>query len=77
VTVVEAHGGTLWRDLHERRLDAMLAADRLRLCQSAIPRSGRRSGGFVLVLASAPACRPGPLAAHMLRGETDHGHGPP
>jgi DNA-binding transcriptional LysR family regulator len=68
VTVVEAHGGTLWRDLHERRLDAMLAPA---VCGSANLRSLDLGAEPWVVLVSRRhrLAGPGPLAAHMLQGE--------
>jgi DNA-binding transcriptional LysR family regulator len=68
LTVLEAYGGTLWRDLRDGRLDAVLApsmfgsADVRRLDLGEEP-------WVVLVGASHRLARVGPLAAHDLNGE--------
>jgi DNA-binding transcriptional LysR family regulator len=68
VTVVEAHSGTLWRDLRGGRLDAMLApagygsGDLRSLDLGAEP-------WVVLVSERHRLAGPGPLAADMLEGE--------
>jgi DNA-binding transcriptional LysR family regulator len=68
ITVVEAHGGTLWRDLRDGRLDAMLAHAGY---GSADLRSIELGAEPWVVLVSQPHALAGhgPLAAHMLRGE--------
>ena len=68
LTVVEAHGGTLWRDLRGGRLDAMLApasygsADLRSLDLGVEP-------WVVLVSQRHGLAGPGPLPASMLQGE--------
>jgi DNA-binding transcriptional LysR family regulator len=68
VTVVEAHGGTLWRELREGRLDAVLApatyasGDLRSLDLGAEP-------WVALVSERHGLAGPGPLTADMLQGE--------
>jgi DNA-binding transcriptional LysR family regulator len=68
ITVIEAHGGTLWRDMRERRLDAMLAPagygspDLKSLHLGAEP-------WVVLISRPHELAGPGPLAARRLQGE--------
>jgi DNA-binding transcriptional LysR family regulator len=68
VTVIQSHGGTLWRELQDGRLDAMLAPASYRSVDLRSLELGAEPW-VVLVSRRHGLATPGPLPARMLQGE--------